>query len=197
MNTPHPQRQPHGSGTARACLWWAALAVWLGVQVAAGEEKFSARAVKAAFVVNLVKFVEWPVYANDTATNQLTLGVLGSAKEVEAFENAVRQSVAQPRPIVVRKLAGPAEAKRCDVVFVAAELDPGAVLDSLASAPVLTISDRAGFVEQGGIIELVTVGQNLRFDVNLQAAQKAGLKISSQLLRLARRVLPPTGKGQP
>ncbi len=197
MNTSPPHQQTRGCGIARPWLWLLALGLWLGGHALAGEEKYSARAVKAAFVVNLIKFIEWPVYTNDTATNQLTLGVLGSATDVEAFEAAARQSVALPRAIVVRKLGSPAEAKHCDVIYVSAEVSPDTLLKSLESAPVLTTSDHEGFAGQGGMIELVTGGPTLRFDVNLQATQKAGLKISSQLLRLARRVVPSSGKASP
>ena len=180
----------------RRAGWLGVFTFWLGLQTGRGEEKFSATAVKAAFVVNVINFVEWPASTNSPGTNDLIVGVMGDEKHVQALETAVRQNLIHTRKISVRKVTQPQEALGCNLVFLGAEAEGASVITALKTAPVLTISDAHQFAERGGIIELVTVGQNLRFDINLGAGQQAGLKLSSQILRLARRVLPPAGKAE-
>ena len=194
MSEFHPQRSKWPGQFWHRCLLLLALGGWLGASSVKGEEKYSEHAVKAAFVVNFINFVEWPATTNAPATNHVVLGAYGGEKYLEALEIAARQSVTRAGKIIVRKLTEPRDAAACDLIFIAADVDAAPLVGALKSAPVLTISDGSHFAEHGGIIELVTVGQNLRFDINLGAGQQAGLKISSQILRLARRILPPPAK---
>ena len=165
--------------------------------VALGEEKFSAPAVKAAFVVNFVSFVEWPANTNPPTVAEIVIGAYGSENVVKALIVAARQSEGQPCKISVRKVTSAAQAARCQLVFIAGDQNPAPLLAALRKLPVLTVSDAPQFAEQGGMIGFVVVDQNLRFDINPEAGQEAGLKISSKVLSLARRVVRTERKAAP
>jgi len=95
------------------------------------------------------------------------------------------------RKIVLRTHVAPADWRSCQVLYLP-DAEAGRAessLRGLGSAPVLTISDQAGFVQAGGMIGLRMDDNRVRFDVNLLAAQRAGLTLSSQMLKLAGQVL--------
>lgn len=189
MNRPSPSLTIRAGGWFSRWLGLALALTWLA-PVARGEEKFSEPAVKAALVVTFASYVEWPTQTNTTAPADLVIGVLGSDRHQEAFAVAARQREGQPRKFTIRKLSSVSDdARDCQIVFIAADVDASPMLESLKASPVLTVGESATFAESGGMIQLVTVGNNLRFDINLSAAQSVGLKISSKVLNLARRVV--------
>ena len=161
------------------------------------QEKFSEPAVKAGLVVKFISFVEWPAHANAPASAEVVIGVYGSEAYRKAMNEAARQSLEQPRKIVVRKVNSAAEAAGCHLVFFGGSGKVVPWLSALRKLPVLTVSDAPQFAEQGGMIGFVVVDQNLRFDINPEAGQEAGLKISSKVLSLARRVVRTERKAAP
>lgn len=180
---------PHA---CHACL----RAVVVGALTAAALAAVDARAddaleqarVKAAFVLNFMKFTAWPEqHATDSGT--LTL----CATERHPLEGQLHslegRDVRGLRVSVVHRPAD--EVPACDVVFVTRA--DGATLATLqhaaAGRPILTISDQPGFIDHGGMIEMKLVAGRTRFDINLAAARAAGLTLSSQLLQLAERVV--------
>jgi hypothetical protein len=146
--------------------------------------------VKMAFLFNFAKFVEWPPDALPRHQDTLTLCVLGGDPFGSALD-ALRGKRAQERTIVVRRLTRLEEVASCQVVFVDRSAAPelSRPLARTALLGILTVGDTERFAENGGIIELTRVHDTIRFEVNLAAAQRAGLRISSKLLRLARRVI--------
>jgi hypothetical protein len=161
-------------------------AVTTRVELTAAEQQ-----AKAAFVYNFAKFTTWPTNVLATATTPIAIGLLGQ----DSLEGALRKLVAGKRidshTIEVRLCSTMEEARRCQVLYICrTELDrwPG-IVQQLADAPVLTVSDLAGFARAGGMLEIDSeAGQAVRFSANVVASQKAGLVISSKLLRLAQRV---------
>ena len=151
--------------------------------------------VKAGFLFNFAKYTEWPE-ASSAGDPHLNLCVMGKdpfgVAVLAAFESRpIGDREFRSRRGITRDNLG-----RCQVLFIAAseERNLSAILRDASARPILTISDIDGFVEAGGMIGLVTVEDRIQFDVNLAACQRASLKPSSQMLRLARQVI--GGKGR-
>ncbi|GFO70484.1 hypothetical protein GMLC_40630 [Geomonas limicola] len=153
---------------------------------AAGSAEYQ---VKAAFLYNFLKFVEWPSDST-TSSGSLTLGILGKDPFGEAIEE-VRGKTAKGRRIAVVHLRTPEEARDCDLLFISAS-ERGRlaqILKTVQNYRVLTVADQEGFCQAGGMINLVSVKNRVGFEVNMAAATRVRLRISSQLLKLARQVL--------
>jgi len=146
--------------------------------------------VKAAYLFNFLKFVEWP--AADSQ-GPLTVCVARPNPFGTALADIVRGESISGRPIVVRVIGEPDAT--CSTVFVPHGASVAAYLAAAHDAPVLTVGEDPRFLEQGGIINLVIAGGNVRFEINQQAATQVGLTISSRLLRLSQP--PPGGAAAP
>nr|WP_246262417.1 YfiR family protein [Aromatoleum evansii] len=144
--------------------------------------------VKAAFLYNFAKFVDWPPQAFTSADAPLALCVLGHDPFGAAL-SAVDGKAARSRTVQVRRLQHDGAVRDCHIVFLAAAetVRLRELVATLRGWPVLLVGESEDFATQGGIINL-TVGRENRvqIEINLNAAQRHGLKISSQLLRLAR-----------
>jgi hypothetical protein len=139
--------------------------------------------VKAAMLYNFIKFVEWPQQTG----SPLVIGVGGSSSFAGVLANTVSDRTVQGRPIVVRQTAGAAEMRSCHVVFIAGH-DPArgmAAIEALRKNPILTVGETPEFARRGGMIGFVIVDNRTNFEINLEAALRGGLKVSSKLLRLA------------
>jgi hypothetical protein len=156
----------------------------------AGEREAAEYEVKAAFLYNFAKFTEWPAgsFAGDQAP--LTICVLGDDPFGKAF-NPIRSKTVKNRPVAVREIADVDAAGGCHLLFIAAseQTHADAILGSLGKRSVLTVSDMKKFAQSGGMISFVMVDDKVRFEINNGAADRAGLKISSQILKLARNVI--------
>jgi hypothetical protein len=141
--------------------------------------------LKAAFVYNFAKFVEWPPQALSPTGDSLVLGVLAQDPEKDAFE-ALQGKMVQGRTLVVKKCTV-SELKDCQMVFISAAASRwlGPALSAVRDRPVLTVTDEVEGVANQGIINLVTSGGKVRFQVDARQARRLGFKISSQLLQLA------------
>ena len=187
-----PGSSPRGAlkGTALALVLLALF--WAGALCGTARDAHAASSeyqVKAAFLYNFMKFVEWP---GDGLSNPgtLTIGILGKDPFGEALDE-VRDKTAKGRRIVVVHLRGIEEVRECDLLFVCAS-EKGRlpqILRGVQSARVLTVADQEGFCQAGGIINLVFVNNRVGFEVNVAAANRVRLRVSSQLLKLARLVL--------
>ena len=146
--------------------------------------------VKAAFLYNFGKFVVWPG-SSPLVEGIFVIGVLGDASMAEVLDRTVRDKQVQERRIAVRRLRSAKEASGCQILFIgAAERDHlGDILGALDRRSVLTVSDIDEFVDKGGMISLLLDQNKVRFEINLGVVDRAGLKMSSQLLKLARRVI--------
>lgn len=152
--------------------------------------------VKAAFLYNFAKFVEWPPDAFARGGTPLVIGVLGEDPFGSVLDGIVRGKQVQGRPVVVRRFATVEEAAASHVLFISPSEDErlAPVLARLRQAPVLTVGETERFAERGGVIGLRLEGGRVRFDVNVDAAQRARLGVSSQLLKLARVVRGEPGR---
>lgn len=161
---------------------------WLSCAAAWAETvEPTEQAVQAAFVLNFAKFTEWPAEAFASPDAAFTLCVLGE-ESFAALRDATSGKEFQGRALRVRGEANAESIGECQILFVSARTSVSQeVLAALLSARhVLTVSDRQGFATSGGMIGLFMEEGKIKFEINLKAAGRAGLKLSSQLLRLAR-----------
>jgi hypothetical protein len=144
--------------------------------------------LKAAFIYNFSKFVEWPesAYRGRRDFCIATLGRSPLDRELAALSG----KVVQGRSIVFRKVNSPEDATQCQVLVISrserAKLEE--ILDTLRDLPVLTIAEGDDFCKKGGMLSLEKENGKIVFDVNFRETQRAKLKPNSQLLKLGRRI---------
>jgi len=150
--------------------------------------------VKAAFLYNFTKFVEWPPHTFKNQEEPVVVGVLGAPQCATALEQLVKDRKVNGRAIVVRRIDTAEDAKSAQLLFVGSSEEEhfARLLPSLAGAPVLTVGESQAFKELGGAINFVVDDSKVRFEINALAAERVGVKISAQLLKLAR---PPPSRG--
>lgn len=142
-------------------------------------------AVKAALIFNFVKFTEWPAVP---VGQPFVVCIVGDDRLAAAFVETVRGKTINGRSLELGRPGDSAAWLACHVLFIAAtqtRQSAGGLL-GIKTAPVLTVSDRQGFAQAGGIIELYVEGGRMRFAINVDAAERAGLHLSSRLLGLAK-----------
>lgn len=141
--------------------------------------------LKAAFVFNFAKYVEWPESASG---NGPLVACVASGDGLAAALSQFEGRMVGGRSFQVQRPATPADAGGCHLVVVAEAAGRRNVawLRQLPAQGVLTVGDSEGFIDEGGMIGLVRSGDRLQFDINQPALQRAGLRASSQLLKLAR-----------
>jgi hypothetical protein len=149
-------------------------------------------AVKAAFIFNFAKFTEWPALPPAAPIN---ICIAGDEPMAVALAQTVREQKIGGHGLAVVRPVDSTAWPDCQVLFIAANATvSAAVLDALRPLPVLTVSDRKGFSQTGGVIELYLEAGRMRFAINVDAAEDAGLRLSSRLLALARVVRSPDGR---
>jgi hypothetical protein len=164
----------------------AALAACAAVPASIGGQTVSEPALKAAFLLNFAKFTEWPREIAPPSTP-----IVFCATEVEvasALDAATAGRTIEQRPLVVRRVTLDQPCETCAVLY-AGRIDrrqAAQLSATLRAASVLTVGDAPDFAASGGVIELFVDGGRLRFAVNRQAAEGARLKLSAQLLSLAK-----------
>jgi hypothetical protein len=179
-----------GLGRRRVC---GALAItfglWLAVPRSVDTQTANTVEVKAAFLYNFAKFVEWPSDAT-SGMPTINMGVLGSDAMGDALRAAVRDKAVGGKGFAVRKPANLDDLTGLHLLFVgdAEKHRVPDILRRLEGATVLTVSDIDRFCQLGGTIALVVENNHVRFDVRLDTAQRSRLKVSSKLLGLARTV---------
>ena len=162
-------------------------ALALGCTVAAATQTASPTELRAAFVYNFAKFTEWPAHA--IAPNEpIAVCVVDDPRATNLFRQVVKGRTIGSHRLAVRCLGLGPDLKSCQIAY-APQLDSARAADLLAAigdASVLTISDYEHFARLGGIANFVVEDGKMRFAINVDAAQRAHLRVSSQLLALAR-----------
>ena len=178
----------------RAHRRWPALLVCLAFLTSAAEAgdraPFREYVVKAAFLYNFSKFVDWPPTAFDRDDSPFVIAVLGDDPFGAALESLQTRTV-KGHPVVVRRMRRLPEGDVIHTLFISdSETDRlPQTLSSLADRPILTVSEADRFVEGGGMIRMHASEGRIRFEINRGAARNAGLQIRSDLLKLAARVV--------
>jgi hypothetical protein len=156
----------------------------LAVQAGVDAQAVTQPTLRAAFLYNFAKFTEWP---NESAT-PLTLCVLDNSAVEDALIDLVSASPINGRSVTIERGGSSARLRACNLLYVGDTNTTriAAILDELQGAPVLTVSDGAEFIHHGGIVGLFVEEGRMRFAINPDAAQRAGLRLSSRLLQLAK-----------
>jgi hypothetical protein len=154
--------------------------------------------VKAAFLYNFAKFVDWPPAAFADQRSAMVIGVLGDDPFGVDLDRAVEDKTVNGRPLVVRRFKRLEDLTACHILFISAS-ESGRlahILDLLRKSSVLTVDESDQFVHLGGIINFTIRENKVHFVINAEAAQQAGLKISSKLFKVADAVLGQPGARQ-
>jgi hypothetical protein len=152
--------------------------------------------VKAAFLFHFAQLVEWPADSPNEGGNSLYLCTLGDDPFHGELESTIAGKQIGPRILRIRHARALQDARGCDVLFISKSEGSrtASLLANLRNTPVLTVGDDDGFVGAGGIIRMFLEGNKVRFEINRQAAESARLRISSQLLLLARNAAGGSGR---
>jgi hypothetical protein len=143
--------------------------------------------VKAAFLFNFAKFVEWPSQAFKSADEPIAMCVLGKNPFGSSLEEAVRGKAAANRTFVVRQVADAQQASTCHILFVGSSerKRSRSLLGELKASSILTVGETESFTADGGVITFKLEGGRIRIEIDPDAAERAKLHISSKLLSLA------------
>jgi hypothetical protein len=151
------------------------------------QERPAEYAVKAAFLFNFAKFVDWPpeAFANGSP---MTICVLGEDPFGDTLDSLTRGEHVNGRDIAIRRPRGLEEARACHILFISASERHHVleILYALRGASVLTVGDMEDFAQLGGVIRLAKQNYRIGLEISAQAAERAHVKISSKLWSLAR-----------
>jgi hypothetical protein len=167
----------------------AVVAAGLSARNASAQTVADEYQVKAAYLLNFARFVEWPADVLSTSS-PITIVVIGDDSFGGALEEVLRGKSANGHPIHLRHQRWNDVLTQCQIVFISASEEPHLpeILRYLGLASVLTVSDIDRFSLRGGVVEFRMVGNRVRFDINRTPAIAARLTISSKLLSVARAV---------
>lgn len=170
-------------------LCHAALLMALGTAHSDAAPQASEAEVKAAFLYNFAKFVEWPTNAFTSDAAPLRVAVFGDDEFTTKLSMLLSDKKAHGRSFEVKKITNPQDAKNFHMVFVGSAESKRAllVLEAVKKSPVLTIGETDEFLDYGGMIMFYFEDAQLRFDINPEPAEKVKLVISSKLLRLGKK----------
>jgi hypothetical protein len=147
--------------------------------------------VKAAFLFNFARFVEWPADAFLSADSPLQICILGQDPFGRDFEQMIEDKTVSGHRIEIAHPEGVPQARACQILFISSS-DKRQIRDTLqglTGSSVLTVGDAPGFAKMGGIINFVLDDHRVRFEINQRAAESAHLKLSARLLTVAKLVL--------
>jgi hypothetical protein len=167
--------------------------IWLGLPVSAAQSAADYELqVKAAFVYQFTRYVEWPTGALAPGA-PFSVCVVAQSSVRRAIEHVLEGERFEGRPIRLLTPSTPDAAKACHLLYIeAGSMAQGEpLLGAVERSPVLTISDASDFVDNGGHIQLFREGPRVRFDLNRTTAGQRGLVLRSQLLRVARAIRVP------
>jgi len=141
--------------------------------------------VKAAFIYNFGKFVEWP--ADRMGGKYFVIGVYNDDEFAQVLTEIVSGKFLHEKPILIKQFSRIEDITGCHILFIgySAKDHLTELLGRTHNLPILTVGDMQDFADRGGMINFRRVGNYIRFEINENSVQKTGLKISSQLLKLA------------
>ncbi len=169
------------AGVLLVLLPLAALGSRAGAEGQAGEYE-----LKAAFLYNFAKFVEWPA---DAGGGAICLGIVGPDPFGPTLERLLAGKTVHERPLAIRRFASADAVEPCHLLFVSAAAASTYPAEIWTRTGVLAVGESDAFLSAGGVIAFTMEGNKLRFTINAGAADRAQLKLSSQLLKLAVRVV--------
>ena len=155
---------------------------------ATGQEGADEYELKAAMLHNLMLFVQWPLSAYPDPQAPVHLCILGRDPFGASLTSTVLKKSVNGRPVLILHPQNDQEARSCHVLYISSSERKATaqIYSSLDGSSALTVGEMTQFAAHGGMIQFSLEDQRVRFDINLDAASRAGLKISSKLLVIAR-----------
>ena len=143
--------------------------------------------VKAAFLFNFAKFVEWPAKSFPKPSDPIVICIAGENPFEDHLKQVIQGKVWEGRTFAILQIVDLPPKPRCQILFVnsSGRQRFRSIVGSLKGSGILTVGDSPGFVDDGGIINLKLDGGKVRFEINVNAAEQAQLSLSSKLLSLA------------
>jgi hypothetical protein len=169
---------------------WGMLFVFLGMipsTARAQSAPATEHDIKSGFIYNFALFAQWPAKVFTDSNSPLAICIAGNAETVAAFEQLKTKKI-KNRPVTVHAFGDNATHHPCHIIYIALKnkTETAALLRRVSGPGVLTIGDMDGFAQLGGIINFYRENNKLRFEINTDAARRADVKLSSQLLKLAK-----------
>jgi YfiR/HmsC-like len=170
--------------TASGCLTILMLSALLAAQAQTPTEY----QLKAAFIYNFARFVEWPSLTGADASPPMVIGILGEDPFGRDIDDAIEGKAANGRRLVVKRFSSLKQFTPCSILFVSASQGNNLkqIFAAAAGAGALTVGETDGFAEAGGVIHYTMREGRIRLIINRAAAERAGLRISAKLLSLAK-----------
>jgi hypothetical protein len=163
--------------------------VWLlsAGSIALGQQKPSEYQVEAAYLYNFGRFVEWPTKGTMAQTGSFTICVLGEDQFGQALDTTLAGETIGNRKVTSRRISNPQMSGDCQILFISSSEANrlNKIIEVLDKSAILTVSDIPQFSQRRGMIQFVLEENRIRFEVNLTATQRAGLTLSSELLKVA------------
>ena len=187
------QLRPAGS---RLTVFWV-LTVWFSASTMLAQTTAREYRIKAAFLFNFAHYVEWPPDAFKDANSSLNYCTIGNDPFEGVLDESLKAKSVGTRPLRVQHLTAPENFQECQIVFIGAN-EKGritGILKTLKELPVLVVGESNHFIQQGGMVGFLSEENTVRFEVNLDAAQRARLNISATLLSVAKKVI-DTARGK-
>lgn len=151
-------------------------------------EQLNEYEVKAAFLYNFTKFVDWPPKAFSDPQAPIVVGLFGSDPFSGSLKTIIDGRPVNGRPIQVKVVRSYDDVPGCHILFVGVQDERRVpdLLRTIANASVLTVGESNGFAEAGGVVNFVVDAGRVRLEINLRSADRAGLRLSSKMLSVAR-----------
>ena len=179
------------------CIFVVILALVQISVVEAQQAKVSEYQVKATYLYNFGRFVQWPATATATKSDSFSICVLGQDPFGPTLDTTLAGEKLDGKPLTVKRISAPQDAGDCRILFISSTEDSHLkdILVALDESGVLTVSDMPAFSRRGGMIQFVLDGDKVRFEINLTKAETAKLTLSSELLKVATNVRRNTRPG--
>lgn len=155
-------------------------------------QAMSEQEIKTGFLFHFTRFVDWPDSAFRTPTAPFTLCIVGATPITALLEGASAGKAVGQHPMLIKTLRPADDLHACQLVFLSASEERRSphILDSLKNANILTVGETRAFRRAGGILTFVIQENKVKLELNLNAADAAGLKVSAKLIAVARLVAP-------
>jgi hypothetical protein len=191
-----PQEIRHGVKWRR-CLVLIAFAIFASTNTYPQTSRPDEYKVKAAYVYNFGKFVKWPADSPANQSGSFTICVLDQDPFGATLQSTLAGESVGGKPVAIKRLPRPQDASGCHILFIdsAEGRDLKGILAAIDDSSVLTVSDMPDFSKHGGMIQFVLQGDRVRFEINLDGAEKSHLVFPSELLKVAVAVTKTTGSG--
>jgi hypothetical protein len=195
----------YGSGTAPRRRWHRRLQtsllvaglVMLSLPAFSQAEPTEEYEVKAAFLLSFANFVNWPEDPAAASSKNIRLCVLGDDPFGSKLDRLAAGKSVGERTFSLERVQQTMDARRCHILFLSPSLrgKTTAALEDLRGASILTVGETPDFTRNGGIIRMLLLENRVRFEINVDAAERAHLSISAKLLALAQVVHDERKKG--